>query len=266
MKIPLIVATLILLPLLAVRGERLAVEAWTAAGRAARTTPEQRRLDSYGDCAALGYGYLQRVTTGIPDPAIRPVVRYKHYNLHGDRVLVDRASRTDPRILVGIELGNADLEAQVIEARPLLVDGLMQAWTFETVDDFDLLQGVRIAFAAASPSTRQLRIQLFGDPNRKTALGAWTIDTAAGSTTADLMLSPPVEKFSIDRGGMPFLLEITGAPIASAQLLARTADLRNFSIVHRSGGCFTAVRGDLLDEAARDRAWAAWIESLRQLP
>lgn len=266
MKISLIVATLILLPLLAVRAERLAGETWTAAGRVARTTAEQRRLDSYGDCAALGYGYLQRVMKGLPDPSIRPVVRYKHYHRHGDQVLVDRASRTDPRILVGIELGNADLDAQVIAARPRLVDGLTQAWTFETIDNFDLLQGIRITFATTSPSPRQLRIQLFGDPNRKTALGAWTIDAAAGTTTADLMLTPPVEEFSIDRGGMPFLLEITGAPIASAQLLARTADLRNFSTVHRSGGCFTAIRADLLDEAARDWAWGAWIESLRQLP
>ena len=61
---------------------------------------------------------------------------------------------------------------------------------------------------------------------------------------------------------------VIGIGFTEAQFVDRlaTADGPSFSIVHRSGGCFTAVSPEILREAENGSRWHAWLARLRELP
>ena len=150
-----------LLAICAVRGGVHLAPSIVEAGRRLLTLDgEGRRLLVYGNCNGRGYGYVRRVTEGIPLDRGRPRVRSVDEAYPSDVVLPEDDWNRESRVVIGIGFTEAEFLARV-----LATDG---------------------------PS---------------------------------------------------------------------------FSIVHRSGGCFTAVSPEILREGEDEGTrWHAWLARLRQLP
>jgi hypothetical protein len=243
--------------------------------------PEQRKRLAYGDRTDLGYGYVEEIVAGLPDPEHFPVTRYRDFTRNLHLLLPGHRRRIDSRMLIGIDLTDSDLREQTIAAaRPLAgaISGAGQAasiWTFQTGDDFDTLTGIRLRFARTERGlSPALQIRLLASPRRPDILGAWSAPPgtpdAQGWWTVPLRLQP----FSFGRGRTDFALEIEAATddgvppkIEAVEIRGVKVDLADYRVVHRDGGCWTALRSDFLEElhASGRSDWQQYLRNLAQV-
>jgi len=242
---------------------KLAGETVTAGRRLVTETSEQRRLDAYGDCGARGYGYLTRVLTRFPEPDAVPLVRYHGYDRFGALVLPFERTRTEDRVLVGVNLRPEDLAEQTLECRPAAGDP--SSCITRADEDVDTLAGFRVAVGQSpAPGPSEIAVTLYDTPRRYRVLGRWTWPLAAGSVgQIALKLDRPLTPFSVHNRSIGFLVETAGASIARLDLLVRPVDARGYVVVHERNGCTTSVRQDLLTEArSLNGPWRAWLDSI----
>src|SRR5437867_12578503 len=100
-----------LLAICAVRGGVHLVPSLIEAGRRLLTLDgEGRRLLVYGDCDGRGYGYVRRVTEGIPRERGLPRLRSVDENYPADVVLPEDDWNRESRIVIGIGLTEAEFQ------------------------------------------------------------------------------------------------------------------------------------------------------------
>jgi hypothetical protein len=239
-----------------------------------RTTSEERRRAAYGDRTKLGYGYVQEMLSGLPDPELFPITRYRDFTRNLHLLLPGSRRRIDSRMLIGIELSTSDFqEGTIAHARLPRASGDRAAqsgsWAFRTLDDYDTLTGFRLRFAGDPPESVQLTLQ--ESPHSRKILGSWTFRPAHSAAGDAWIISARLKPFSFGRGATDFVLQIRTTPtdkaapeIVGVEVVGIKVDLANYQIVQREGGCFTAFRKDFLNEmqVSRDAAWRRYLQGL----
>jgi hypothetical protein len=254
-----IAGALVLAPLVAVRAKRLAFDAVDAARLLATETGEQRRLATYGDCRARGYGYVTRTLSSLPDTTVTPVVRYPDFDRFG-ALVAGPWRRTDPRILVGIDVADADMAEQRIPA--VHASPGHSEWIVETTRDIDTLIGFRLRTRGSGV----VATRLYSTLRRDRSLGQWSVPVSDRGGATDYRLPEALTAFSISRGATPFVFDVaagTGVAVDGVWLIVRPVDVTAYSIVARENGCFTAVRSDF--EAAIRRDGGPWLDWLSRM-
>jgi hypothetical protein len=251
----------------AAHGVKLAAETAGAIRRLILETPEQRRLDTYGECGARGYGYLNRVVEHLPDPHAVPLVRYHGVNRFGDLALPFERDRVDARVLVGINLRDQDVQEQPLGGRRLASSPGSSSWIVRPDTDLDALVGFRVTVRAAPAREPQsLRLVLFDSPLRGRQLGRWDVPIAPGAADGQMSVdaAASAQAFSFHNLSVGFVVDVTGPPLSALDLLVIPVDTRRYSRVHTDGGCTTFVRADLLADVRAPRGpWRDWLDSLR---
>ncbi len=211
---------------------------------------EQRLIHFFGECEPAGYGYLKRVLTAYsriePSPLKRPVIRYRDYNRRSEYLFQPTRFEADPSVLVGVGLTESDLREQEIGSASRGPDAL---WRFAVDRNFDLLTRIEVEFQAGS--AQHFRLQLYRSERDSTPV--WTsvpdIATAGqvGRRTFQFVAAPPLRQF---RYGLiePFVVRVDGGlSIYRITAYGVVVDLHGYRVVHREGGCFTAVDDDQSD-------------------
>ncbi len=267
------VAAACLGPLAWERGQR-AVAILPGAVRAlATTTPEERRLASYGDRDRLGYGYISRMMTGFPDPEAAPVVRIPEDDPRPMALLAGIRSRHEDRVLIAIGVSDADIRERVIARADRRADG---TWAFRTVTDFETLTAFRFSIASTSPARMPVVLRHSPQHPRHT-IGEWEVPVPVHrDDVVEFRLANPVRRFSLGRGATPFLLEISGidrgqtsaAPVSAIDVLGVKIDMSPYEVVNREPNCLTAIRRDFLSEirGRPGHPWARYVESISNVP
>lgn len=112
---------------------------------------EKIKIGEYGDCDAIGYGYIKKIVASIPDLSLFPVTRYSTYNRFPDVLFSDFRYRYGDKILIGIDLDkDATRETFISQAvlNSVETNPARSKWMFQTGLDYDLLTG----FAAIKTS------------------------------------------------------------------------------------------------------------------
>jgi hypothetical protein len=121
-----------------------------------------------------------------------------------------------------------------------------------------------------SPLT--IRLTVFPTQLSHNPLGSWTLDHILPALDFTYKLTEPLRQFSFGRGATPFLLKVeivaeegaSVAQISSIKILGVKIDLSDYSIVHRDGGSFTAVKTTFL-AAIQSQGAESWRRYLRAL-
>jgi hypothetical protein len=104
-----------LLAICAVRGVvNLAPYVIEAGRRLLTLDGEGRRRLVYGDCKGRGYGYVRRVTEGIPRDRGRPRVRSGNESYPTDVVLPEDDWNRESRVVIGIGFSDAAFHARLL--------------------------------------------------------------------------------------------------------------------------------------------------------
>ena len=220
---------------------------------------EQRLIHFFGECEPAGYGYLKRVLAAYsriePSPLKRPVIRYRDYNRRSEYLFEPTRFEADPSILVGVGLAESDLRERELGGGLRGLDG---QWRFAIEWNFDLLTRVEVELEPGS--TRRFRLHLYR--NEKESTPVWTsvadLTTAGeiGRTTLQFVAMPPLRQF---RYGLiePFVIRVDGGvSIYRITAYGVVVDMQGYHVVHRRGGCFTAV-----EDHQSDR----WTQLTREL-
>ena len=198
----------------------------------------------FGECEPAGYGYLKRVLTAYsriePSPLKRPVIRYRDYNRRSEYLFQPTRFEADPSVLVGVGLTESDLREQEIGSASRGPDAL---WRFAVDRNFDLLTRIEVEFEAVS--AQHLRLQLYR--NEKESTPVWNsvadLTTAGeiGRTTFQFVATPPLRGFRYSLIE-PFVIRVDGG-VSTYRITAYgvVVDMQGYRVVHRKGGCFTAV-------------------------
>jgi hypothetical protein len=224
------------------------------------TSREQRLIHFFGECEPAGYGYLKRVlatyTQIEPNSGQRPIIRYRNYNRRSEYLFEPTRFKKDPSILVGVGLGESDMQAHEISRASPGADGL---WRFPVESNFDLLTHIEVE--VANGSTDDLRLQLY--LNERAPKPVWTsvaslaTDSETGGTTLQFVPMPALRAF---RSGLvdAFVIRIDeDVSIRSATAYGVVINIEGYRVVHREGACFTAVK-----DGQQDR-WSRLIRELK---
>ena len=220
---------------------------------------EQRLIHFFGECEPAGYGYLKRVLTAYsriePSPQKRPVIRYPDYNHRSEYLFEPTRFDADPSVVVGVGLADSDLRERELGGGVRGPDG---QWRFAIDWNFDLLTRVEVELEPGS--TRHLRLQLYRNEKESTpvwnAVADLTPAGEIGRRTIQFVATPPLRQFRYDLIE-PFVIRVDGGvSISRITAYGVVADMRGYRIIHREGGCFTAVE---------DRQSARWTQLIREL-
>jgi hypothetical protein len=225
--------------------------------------PEQRRLAAYGDgCNARGYGYLRRVMKAYPDRDSLPVIRHGEYDRHLSALYPQLRLRTERRILVGIDITAADFEEAVM---PMAGGNRTSSrWSFTTGRDVDLLTGLRVRVDAVA-AARRIEFVLYESPKRTTVMTRGAIDLPAGAVEGTWRAAAPIERFSIGRGRVPFVVDVQPETTAVDAIVV-PVDGRGLEVVAASQRCLTAVeRGFRRAHEGTGDAWSAWLADVQDI-
>ena len=234
---------------------------------------EGLRRAYYGDCGGRGYGYVTRVLEGYPEPDMRPRVRYPDYDRDVHVVLPAFRPRVDERVLIAIDVPDAlsHDERIAVARRTDELPAPASRWLFATKWEFDLFTAARVQLERPLEQPTRFDVVLRHSTLDPSPLARWHVELPAGAGPL-LTLGPdrPFERFSYTRGGIDFVLDVTvgdpGVSIVAVEAIGVRVDTRGYTVVRRDGGCFVAVRTDLL-EAIRGRAddpWSNWLERVRR--
>ncbi|MCM8774753.1 MAG: hypothetical protein NC930_00115 [Candidatus Omnitrophica bacterium] len=245
------------------------------------TSLEQRKLQTYGDLTGIGYGYLRKIVDGIPEPSIFPVTRYRNYTQNAYLYFPGYRYKIDDRILIGIDLPPEDLiENYVAPARSVYqaVDSNSNRsmWAFVTVLDFDTLTGFQLHFDSPPPPDPQnISLTLFYSPSNQTALGRWSWNRISLQQSTFLKLSEALHQFSFSRGSLPFVIGIdirpvqgrTSPGISQVDVIGIKVNLNGYTIIHREGQCFTALKNDFLTAIERNdlQDWQKYLGRIKNV-
>jgi hypothetical protein len=260
----LVLSTLLLGPVLAVRSVWLARDVVDSVHRLRTDDFEERRIESYGDCDRRGYGYVRRVLRRFPDAGSLPRIHYGDTDLFAAHVIPELRFRQEPRVFIGIGMDWSQTRETSIRIDRDASRPSASAWAFAVLDT-DLLTGLRVSVADDAAVPRALDVTLYGTPARTEVLGRWTLVVPAGGREAVVRLVAPVEQFSVKRGGVDFVIDIRGGAVVSRiDLLVVPIDARGLVVVQREGACLTAVETGLLGQIERGPGpWAGWLADLK---
>ncbi len=220
---------------------------------------EQRLIHFFGECEPAGYGYLKRVLTAYSrverSLLKRPVIRYRDYNRRSEYLFEPTRFEADPSVLVGIGLTESDLREQEIGNGARGPDGL---WRFAVDRNFDLLTRIEVEYETAS--AQQLRLQLYRSERDSTPTWTSVADVATagqvGRQTFQFVATPPLRQF---RYGLiePFVFRVDGGvSLYRVTAYGVVVDMQGYRVVHRNGGCFTAIEDDHSDR---------WMQLIHEL-
>ena len=220
---------------------------------------EQRLIHFFGECEPAGYGYLKRVLTAYSQIEAssqkRPVIRYRDYNHRSEYLFEPTRFEADPSIVIGVGLAESDLRERELGGGVRSPDG---RWRFAVDWNFDLLTRVEVELEPGS--TRHLQLQLYRNEKESTPVWNSAADLATagelGKTTIQFVATPPLRQF---RYGLvePFVIRVDGGvSIYRITAYGVVVDMQGYRVVHRKGGCFTAV-----EDHHSDR----WTQLIREL-
>jgi len=231
-------------------------------------------LSNYGDCNGTGYGYIGKIVPLIPDPNIFPVVRYKHYNTFPHVLFSDSRTQYDDKILIGIDLDEDALQETLISQAALVsteTNPSKSTWTFQTVNDYDLLTGFVFNFKNDLPlQTQSLELTLYDSAINYVEIGQW-ITTLPNNQKPFFAyyLEKPINHFSFGRGATSFIIVIknmsindsSSTQISNIGILGVKVDVSNYTIFHKDYDhderCFAAIKNSFLQEI-QDNNLTSW--------
>lgn len=235
---------------------------------------DERKLISYGDRTKSGYGYVREVLSGIPNPKLAPLIRYERELPAIRSLLPGNRWREDRRLMIGIDVGSRALyEPSILQAGRTRSDrdGIQgrETWTIRVINNYDYLTGVQLHFDPASSVPTRLKLRLLDDEIRRTPLGEWQAVFDPLVTGSPWTISFPELLRPFSRSF--FAIEIEKSPRDGLQLftinpMGVRIDLAGYTVLHRSQGCFTAMRTQALESIRSagppGAGWRKWIESL----
>jgi len=239
---------------------------------------EAMKLKNFGDCGNIGYGYLEKIVSPIPEPAIFPTVRYRNYNRFPHILFADSRTQYDERLLVGIGLDeNATQEVEITQAQLKSAESNPPrlTWTFRTGDDYDLLTGMVINFESdPTPQLQTLLVTLYESPVNFVVIGQWDVAVSERQRSIIYSNKDLIRNFSHNRGATDFILKIEStdnAPlpnINSVILLGVKVDISDYTVFNRDlehgGRCFAAIKNSFLNEIDMNND-VKWQEYLNEV-
>jgi hypothetical protein len=240
---------------------------------------EKIKMDEYGDCNMLGYGYIKKITPSIPDPNLFPVIRYSTYNLFPHVLFSDSRYRSDDKILIGIDL-DPDATRETIISQAVLnsveTNPARSRWVFQTGLDYDLLTGFIFHVPNDLPTPAQnMIVTLYDSTVNFVELGHWAVKvpvTSSGSFT--YKFEKPIDHFSFSRGATDFILVIESLDTTSEiqidkiETLGVKVDISNYTIFNKDFDhqerCFAAIKSSFLQEIY-DNNYTGWKKYLDEV-
>jgi len=243
------------------------------------TNEEARRIKACGDLTNMGYGYLKRITDCIPDATIYPVTRHRNFYPWTHLLLPGRRDKADDRLLVGIDIDEADVrEGMIVQAIPAFrqAGSLMSVWAFMTDLDYDQMTGIQIEFETPPSGPVTVQAALLRSKEDHSVLGEWTWPAVTAEKKIFFKLDPPVRHFSFGRGSTPFLLMLklasdpSGAAVpsvGSVGIAGVKINLEGYTVIHTDARSFTAMRNDFLQQilSAGSGPWMDFLMKIKDL-
>lgn len=239
---------------------------------------EERRLEAYGDCGKMGYGYVASILHSYPRTDSLPLIRYDDYDRPLGLLLPGWRTNVDESVLIGIGISERDFQERLAaHAQRRQVSGengtTLSRWTFQTVKDYQLMSRVELLFGPHPlAAARAIELTLIESPTRSNLLGSWSIQVPAGqSGPYSFVLPSPVRNFSKTRGTTDFILLVkeTGeSSLENIRVYGAKVDGAGFITVSRHETCFVAVQRELLSRVHSNPhdPWAHFIEAVRNVP
>ena len=242
---------------------------------------EKIKMDEYGDCNALGYGYIKEITSSIPDPHLFPIIRYSTYDLFPHVLFSDSRYRSDDRILVGIDL-DPDATRETIISQAVLnsveINPAKSKWVFQTGLDYDLLTG----FIFHSPNDLPIQAQsmvvtLYDSAVNFVEIGRWVVKIPINSSHLfTYKFEKPIDHFSFSRGATDFILVIesvninttSAIQISEIETLGVKVDISNYTVFHKDFGhkerCFAAIKSLFFQEVYNNNytEWKKYLDEV----
>jgi len=242
------------------------------------TNIEDRKINSYGNCNNFGYGYLKKIVDKLPDANIFPDARYKDYQKFVFLLFPGYRNKIDTRLKAGIDLDKEDIRetlitTAVLEKREITKKKELNRWTFQTVNDYDLLTGFRIYFEKPFLSPEQnISINLIHSVNDNRSLGNWAFKSIINQKVLTYHLPKPIPNFSFSRGATDFILEIENISkdntalqkINKIEILGVKVDLSGYTIINREQKCLTAVKTSFLKKVKKEGP-ESWRKYFREI-
>lgn len=242
---------------------------------------EKIKIGEYGDCDTLGYGYIKKIVSPIPDLNLFPVTRYSTYNLFPDVLFSDSRYRYDDKILIGIDI-DKDATSETLISQAVLnsveTNPARSKWAFQTGMDYDLLTGFVFRFKNDLPIQNQNMVVVLYDSSKNfEEIGRWVIkipDTP--SLSFSYKLEKPIGHFSFGRGGTDFIVVIENPNINDTQAIQVSAleilgvkvDMTNYTIFHKDFGheerCFAAIKTSFFQEVYKNN-YTEWKKYLNEV-
>lgn len=242
------------------------------------TTFEQRRRAFYGDCDNWGYGYVARMVSGFPDARGVPRLRNPKWDPMPTivpMVLPGFRRNLEDRVLIATGLAEADArESRMAHAERRSTDHHgTEAWRFTTMEEFDLMTGVALAFSThpARQATTMVKLTLLHSAEHPAVLGEWEFQAPPEGTSEVVFRLPrPLLRFSLGRALMPFMLKVQtqgDRALTAIDVLGVKVNMGDYVVVNREGECFAAVKRDLLADLERthNRSWSQYLAAIRNV-
>ncbi|HAW51723.1 MAG TPA: hypothetical protein DCX54_05250, partial [Flavobacteriales bacterium] len=233
---------------------------------------------NYGDCNKMGYGYLERIISSIPEPDIFPTMRYSDFNHYPHVLFSDSRIHYDERLLVGISLHeNETQEVEITKAtlKSIETDPPQITWTFQTRDNYDLLTGIIIHLDDKPKSQSQvLSVTLYESPINFVVIGQWNVVILGEGLTTMYPISDPIQDFSHNRGTTDFILTIESRDhiplpnISDITILGVKVNLSGYTVYNREFDnnrfCFAAIKNSFLNEinTKGDTKWQNYLNEV----
>jgi hypothetical protein len=221
---------------------------------------DRRLLHFFGECEPAGYGYLKHVLAVYSrfelDPQKRPVIRYRDYNRRSEYLFEPTRFVTDPSVLVGVGLHESDSKERRIREGSRAADG---SWRLSVDTNIDMLSRIDVELEPGNSDTPRLRLYR----RERDEIPAWisstvSPDSNSGALRLQFPVTPPLQLTS--RLVQPLVLRVDGtAAIRRISAFGVVLNLDRYRVVHRSGGCFTAV------SVEHEGRWSQFIRDLGNL-
>jgi hypothetical protein len=239
---------------------------------------EERRMEAYGDCGRMGYGYVTSILHSYPRTDSRPIIRYDDYDRPIELLLPGWRTNVDESVLIGIGISEHDFRERLVTNARLRHASrqngtTLSRWTFQTVQDYQLMSRVELFFGPHPlPAARTVKLTLVESPTRNNLLGSWSIQVPAGQVGSySFVLPSPLRNFSKARGATDFIFmveEMGESSLENIRVYGVKVDGAGFITVSRRESCFVAVQQELLRRARNSPhdPWAHFIETVRNVP
>jgi len=245
------------------------------------TTPEQRKLDTYGDRKNTGYGYLLELVEDIPEEHFFPRVRYSTFYPNTHVVFPGYRHVIDDRLMIGIDIAASDFrETLVTSATPHMKEkterGYVGAWAFATTWEYDLISAITLYFAPGQlPPLQNFKATLYDSPKNQVIRNRWVWLNQPSKSKMTLNLKDPIRDV-YGRGSVPFLLLLENTAVGSKQtaeivkveILGKKIDTDGYTLFHREQTHFAAAETSFLNQVIRSGppAWRQYFDDHINIP